>query len=295
MMESMESADAGSRLEPLAPVHTAELFPRLLAELITLLRGLNEKDWERPTMAGAWRVRDVAAHLLDGDLRKLSGGRDAHRLPADGPLSTFDDIVRLIDRQNASGVAYAQRLSPRVMTDLLEVTGRWVADFVAGLPPEGEAPHSVAWAGEERSQNWMDTGREYTERWHHQMQIRYAVDAPYLLGYDWLHPLLHLSVRAFPRAYAGVDAPAGTTVTFHVQDHDSFSIVRGAREWQVFHGFAHDAATLVRVSAHAAWRLLYNALPPGAARAHLEITGNAALAEPLLRARSVMVQDPITP
>jgi hypothetical protein len=127
------------------------------------------------------------------------------------------------------------------------------------------------------------------------MQIRYAVDAPYLLGYDWLHPLLNLSVRAFPRAYAGVDAPEGTTVAFHVQDHDSFSIVRGASGWQVFHGFAHDAATLVRVSAHAAWRLLYNALPPDAARAHLEISGKAALAEPLLRARSVMVHDPAAP
>lgn len=289
----MQSADAGLRLEPLTPVYTAELFPRLLVELITLLRGLDEKDWERPTVAGAWRVRDVAAHLLDGDLRKLSGGRDAHRPPADGPLSSFADIVRLIDAQNASGVEYARRLSPHVMTDLLEVTGRWVSDFVASLPPEGEAPASVAWAGEERSQNWMDTGREYTERWHHQMQIRYAVDAPYLLGHDWLHPLLQLSVRAFPRAYAGVEAPEGTTVVFHVQDHDSFSIVRGGAGWQVFHGFADDASTLVRVSAHAAWRLLYNALPPSAARAHLEITGDAALAEPLLYARSVMVHDPV--
>ncbi|HEX6368150.1 MAG TPA: maleylpyruvate isomerase N-terminal domain-containing protein [Longimicrobium sp.] len=285
----MTSTDAHPPLEPLAPIYTAELFPGLHAELIRLLRGLDDADWARPTVAGAWRVRDVAAHLLDGDLRKLSGGRDGHRLPADGPLASFDDIVRLIDRQNASGVEYARRLSPRVMTDLLEVTGRWVSDFVAALPPEGEAPHSVAWAGEERSENWMDTGREYTERWHHQMQIRDAVDAPPLFGYDWLHPLLHLSVRALPRAYAGVDAPEGTTVVFHVQDHDSFSVVRGASGWQVFHGFAPDAAALVRVGAHAAWRLLYNALPPDTARSWLEITGDAALAEPMLRARSVMV------
>ena len=59
-------------MEPLSPVYTADLFAPLGAELVSLLRGLGESDWTRPTLAGAWRVRDVAAHLLDGDLRKLS-------------------------------------------------------------------------------------------------------------------------------------------------------------------------------------------------------------------------------
>ena len=253
--------------EPLEPIDTAPLFPGLHGELITLLRGLDAADWSRPTVAGAWRVRDVAAHLLDGDLRRLSAGRDAHLLPPDGPVASFGDVVGLIDRANASGVAYAQRLSPRIITDLLEVTGRWVADHLAQLPPHGDALYPVAWAGEERSENWMDIGREYTERWHHQMQIGGAVDAPaVLLRWDWLHPLLHLSVRALPRAYAGVDAPQGTAITFHVQDTDSFSVVRTALGWQVFHGFAHDAAALVRVGQDTAWRLLYNALPADVAR-----------------------------
>ena len=281
----------GRSLEPLLPIHTAELFPGLHAELITLLRGLDDEDWARPTVAGAWRVRDVAAHLLDGDLRRLSADRDAHRLPPDGPVASFGDIVQLIDRANASGVAYAQRLSPRLITDLLEVTGRWVSDYFATLPPHGEALYSVAWAGEERSENWMDIGREYTERWHHQMQIRDAVDAPsVLLRWNWLRPLLHLSVRALPRAYADVDAPEGTAITFHVQDTDSFSVVRTSSGWQVFHGFAHDAAALLRVGHDMAWRLLYNGLPPDVVRRLSEVVeGDRALAEPLVRARSVMV------
>jgi hypothetical protein len=56
-----------------------------------------------------------------------------------------------------------------------------LAAAVAALPPHAEAPFGVAWAGETRSANWLDTGREYTERWHHQMQIRDAVGAPPLL------------------------------------------------------------------------------------------------------------------
>jgi hypothetical protein len=277
--------------EPMTPIHTAELFPGLHAELIALLRGLDDAGWSAPTVAGAWRVCDVAAHLLDGDLRKLSICRDGGGLAGDGPPPSFQAVVHLINDANASGVAYAQRLSPRVITDLLEVTGRWVAEYVAALPPHGQAVFPVAWAGEARSENWMDTGREYTERWHHQMQIRDAVGAPGLLRRRWLHPLLDLSVRALPRAYGAVDAAPGTAVVLDVdaEDENVWSVVRQASGWEVFRGAAPDAVTRVRVDADTAWRLLYNALSPDAARARVAIEGEAALAEPMLRARSVMV------
>jgi uncharacterized protein (TIGR03083 family) len=278
-------------METLTPVYTAALFPGLLAELVTLLRGLDEADWDRPTVAGAWRVHDVAAHLLDGDLRKLSWGRDAPTSAADRPTLSWDEVMQLIQRANEVGVAYVGRLSPRVITDLLEVTGRWVADFVAALPPHGDAVHPVAWAGEDRSENWMDTGREYTERWHHQMQIRDAVGSPGLLQRQWLRPLLDLSVRALPRAYADVAAAPGTAVVLQVEaeGENTWSVVREDVAWTVFRAAAPDAAARVRTDADTAWKLLFNALPPDAARSRLAITGDPALAEPLLRARSVMV------
>ena len=278
-------------MEPLTPIHTAELFPPLHAELIGLLRGLDDAEWMRPTVAGAWRVRDVSAHLLDGELRKLSIGRDGHRLGGGAPPSTFADVVRLIDDANASGVAYAQRLSPRVITDLLEVTGRWMSDYVAALPPHAEAVFPVAWAGEERSEHWMDTGREYTERWHHQMQIRDAVGAPGLLQRRWLHPVLDLSVRALRPAYAGVDAQSGTAVVLQVdaEGENAWSVVREEAGWTVFRGAAPGPAARVRMDADTAWRVLYNALPADAARARVTIDGDPALAEPMLGARSVMV------
>ena len=277
-------------MEPLKPIYTADLFPALHAELIALLRGLDDNDWTRQTIAPAWRVRDVVAHLLDGDLRKLSGGRDRQAL-ASRPLTSFGDIVALINDANASGVAYAARLSPRVMTDLLEVTGRWVSDFVASLPPHGPAHISVAWAGENESENWMDTGREYTERWHHQMQIRDAVGAGGLLQRRWLYPLLDLSVRAFGRAYEGVPADPGVAVVFEVdaEGENVWSIVRQASSWVVLRGRADGAAATVRVEADTAWRLLYNALSFEDARARVRIDGDRDLVKPMLRARSVMV------
>ena len=279
-----------TRLEPLTPVDTTGLFAPLSAELVALLRGLAESDWSKPTVAGAWSVKDVAGHLLDGQLRRLAYGRDAHtgRGPASG---AYGDVVAFINELNATGVAYAARLSPRVLTDLLEVTGEWVARYFASLPPSGEARFAVDWAGEARSENWMDVGREYTEHWHHQMQIRDAVGAPLLLQPRWLDPLLDLSVRVFRRAYRDIAAPVGTAVCFEVPGYRpwAWSVVREASGWVVMRGRAERPAASVSADADAAWRLLYNALPPEAARTRLTTAGDAALLAPLFRARSVMV------
>ncbi len=118
---------------------------------------------------------------------------------------------------NAEGVAWSRRLSPRLLVDLLAITGEWTADLLGGLPPHDAAMWPVSWAGETVSENWMDVGREYTERWHHQMQIRDATSAPpTLLEARWYRPLLDLSVRALPKSYADVAAEPGTAVVFVV-------------------------------------------------------------------------------
>jgi uncharacterized protein (TIGR03083 family) len=278
-------------MEPLTPIYTAPLFPPLHQELLALLRGLAPADWERPTVAGSWRVRDVAAHLLDVDLRKLSVQRDGHLAPPEEPIDGYVSLVRFLNRLNGDWVAAARRLSPRVLVDLLAVTGPAVSELVAALPPHEPAIFSVAWAGETQSENWFDVGRDYTERWHHQMQIRDAVDAPLLLERRWLHPLLDLSVRALPRAYEAVAADEGTAIVFEVSgvEGDAWSLVRSAGAWSVHRGAAPGPAAAVHADPNASWRLLYNALPPETALEMISIVGDAALAAPLLATRSVMV------
>jgi len=278
-------------METPGPTHTAELFSPLHTALVGLLRGLSSDDWLRPTLAGTWLVRDIAAHLLDVDLRRLSMARDGHRPAPAHPVSSFAEIVSLIDSQNASGVAYAARLSPRVITDLLEVSGRWISELMASLPPHEEALFPVAWAGEARSENWMDVGREYTERWHHQMQIREAVGANGLLDRRWLFPALDLSVQALPRALEGVTRSPGTSVVLRVEGAGDavWSVVQDGGRWQLWRGAPASATTEVVCDADTAWKLFYNALPPDVARERLRVHGDGALAEVLLRARSVMV------
>jgi uncharacterized protein (TIGR03083 family) len=267
------------------PRYVADLFAPLHRELIALLRGLTPEQWELPTVAGAWRVRDVAAHLLDGMLRKVSAQRDGHALAAGPPPRTYDEIVTLINVLNAGGVAYGQRLSTTLLTDLLELAGGWVAAVVERLDPHAPARIGVAWAGEMESENWMDTGREYTEWWHHQMQIRDAVGAPPLFTARWLAPLLDFSMRALPRAYASLEAPEGTTVSIYV-DGEPWTVRREEGRWALYEGAPESPSATIRLDADTAWRLFYNAQR---GRAAVAVRGDATLAEPLFRARSVMV------
>ena len=266
-------------LIPPEPRYVADLFAPLHRELIALLRGLTPEQWELPTVAGAWRVRDVAAHLLDGMLRKLS------RYSSPRPLTSYEEIVAFLNELNATGVAYWQRVSPPVLTDILERAGEEVAMQVERMDPHGPALHGVAWAGEMQSQNWMNTGRDYTEWWHHQMQIRDAAGAPLLLTARWLAPLLDFSVRALPRAYESTDAAEGTAVSV-VIDGAGWTVRREGPRWILYEGATESPATKVRIDADTAWRIFYNAPRE---RTAVVIEGDPLLAEPLLRTRSVMV------
>lgn len=267
-----------------------------------LLRGLEPSHWELPTVAGAWRVRDVVAHLVGGDLGRLSAYRDGYTPAREGPVESYDDVLALVNEQNAAWVLACRRFSSAVLLELIERSGARAAELMMALPPHERAIWAVSWAGEGESEQWLDTGREYTERWHHQMQIRDAVSSATgdrslcsaLLAPRWLLPLLELSVRALPRAYAAHEAPDATTIVLIVANDaghpvGSWSLRRDATRWRIFSGAAPDATTTVRLTADDAWRLFYNALPAATARARARIIGAPDLAGPLFSARAVMV------
>jgi uncharacterized protein (TIGR03083 family) len=231
-------------LRPVQPVHTAHLFPGLHAELMALLRGLAHDDWGRLTWADPWTVKDVVAHLLDGQMRKLSICRDGIAIvPPGGAPADYRALLRFLDDLNAEWIAAARRIGPKVLIDLLDTIGPQDAAYVASLDPDAPARFNVAWAGDAVSPNWFDVGREYTERWHHQQQIRDAVGAPGLASRHWLHPVLDVSVRALPHAYRDVPARAGDAVSLVVTGDagDTWSLVRradAARAWELYTGAA---------------------------------------------------------
>src|SRR5215470_1217226 len=98
-------------MERLRPVLTGKLFAEVRRELLSLLAGLRETDWKQPTAAEKWNVKDVALHILGGDVGNLSRRRDGFSLAAD--LSSYEKLVAFINQINASWVAAGQRMSTR--------------------------------------------------------------------------------------------------------------------------------------------------------------------------------------
>ena len=278
-------------LQPLPPVDATHLMREVDEALIPLLRSLDPEDWDRLAV-GDWTVRDVATHLLDGAVRRLSLDRDGHQPPAsDRDLSDYGQLVGFLNELNAVWVAASQRLSPEVITDLLEHVCPQVADYFAGLDPDAKAAFPVSWAGEDSSKVWMDVAREYTERWHHQQQIRRAAGVPGLEDERYLRPLLETFIRAVPRAYASLDAPTGTHIVLGISDSDAlgWSLQRQSGTWQLgSHDVGLEADASVEIPAKVAWKLFTKAVSGTDARSAATVTGDERLVEPFFATLAVM-------
>jgi uncharacterized protein (TIGR03083 family) len=282
---------AGSAgLAPMAPVFLVDLLPGLHAELMALLRDLKPSEWHRPTACALWSVKDIAAHLLDGNVRRLSFGRDGQTATPDAAISSYLELVGYLNRLNAEWTAAARRLSPRVLIELLDFTSGQVHAFFRLLDPHAPALFPVAWAGEEASENWFDIGREYTERWLHQQQIREALGAEGLTARRWLHPTLDIFVRAFPFTYRRVNAPAGRSVRIAIEGEAGgvWTLVRGAEGWRLFSGWEAGPAASVSLDQGVAWRLFSRGLDQESARRSIRIEGDPRLGEPVLGTLAVM-------
>ncbi len=278
-------------LTPIQPTDTRMLFRPVATQLVTLLRGLAPADFEKPTIAGTWLVRDVVAHVVDFSMRRLSFHRDGLvPPPPKRPITSEREFVDFINGINADWVNASRRLSPRLLTELAEKATVELAAFFEALPMDAPALFGVSWAGEQTSEGWFDVGREFTELWHHQQQIRLAVGAASLTDPRFLHAVLDIAVRGLPHAYRSVETADGDTITIDAAGPagGQWTLVRRAG-WQILAGAPAAPTACVRMSDDAAWRLLFHALKGEAARGVVQIEGRADLAEPLLAARSVVV------
>lgn len=274
-------------MQDLEPIVVAHLFRPLNAELVNLLRSLTAAEWDAPTVAGQWTVKDVAAHLLDTQLRRLSMHRDGHEPPV--PADAFSGgLAAFVNRMNAEGVAYLSRLSPRALIEMHVRFGEELSDFFESLDPHADAKWAVSWAGQEKSPMWFDIARELTERWHHQQQIRDATGRPPLYAPHFLVPVIDAFVRAIPLTYRDFNAAAGTRVVLRVtrECERTWTLVRDHDRWTLCAGASPHPAAIVTMTADKAWRLFTKGLTRETVEARIE--GDARLAEPLLRTISIV-------
>ena len=274
------------------PISTAHLFPLLDAHLAKVLRSLKPEQWDLPTVAPMWTVKDIAAHLLDSNIRLLSALRDNHMGPAPAkPIPTYRDLVDHLNRMNADWIQAMKRASPAVLIDLLMHTGKSCSAYWAELPLYEPALFSVAWAGESESQNWFHMAREYTEKWHHQQQIRLAVGQEVALYQPELYgPYLETSFRALPHHYRDVSAPEDTLIAFQIMGpaKGNWYLRRGGQTWQLIPPSSDSPTCEVQIPGAIAWRMFTKGISRSEAQAQVQIHGQKSLGTPIFDMLAVM-------
>ena len=272
-----------------APILCAHLLRRVDEKLIDLLGSLEPSEWDLQTLAPRWKVRDVAAHLLDTVLRKLSMVRDSCYVEA-VTIRSPQDVIALVNRLNAEGVTVYRRLSPPVLIDMMKAACQQSASFHESLDPFAPATFAVSWAGEETSSNWFDTARELTERWHHQQQIRLATNRPGIMTRDLYNPVLDCFVRGLPHVYRDVPAPVGTVLLLEISGEcgGQWFLSRESTRWNFLRRSTEEFACCVTIPQELAWRVFTKGIDRDSARRQIAIDGNRDLGEKVLHLTAIV-------
>ena len=273
-----------------APILVADLYPELRERLLALLESLTEEEWHRPTAAGKWTVKDVALHLLGGDVSSLSRRRDRFAPPLLGrSLSDWNDLVSYINWLNATWVEATQRMSTRLLCDLLAFTGPQLSEYFKSLDPFALG-EPVSWAGPERAPQWLDVAREYTEQWHHQQQIRDATARPGLYEPRLFTPVIDTFVRALPRTFSDVPGSEGTAIRLVIPGPagGSWTVRRVASRWRLELGANFAANSEITLAAEDAWKIFTRGIRGDAALRCAKVNGDHALGIKVLETVSVI-------
>ena len=285
----LDTSTKTQQWKPLRPILTAHLFPKVDGLLVELLRSLAPEDWEKQTVSPKWKVKDVAAHLLDTSLRGVSMGRDGYF--AESPKITSNaELAAYINRLNAEGVNLYRRLSPAVLISLIKQAAKWLADYHTGRDPYALAPYGVSWAGEDQSTNWFDTAREFTERWHHQQQIRLAVGKPGIMTRELYYPVLDCFLRALPFAYRNVPGTPGTFIDIHVSGEcgGHWYLHRDSAGWQLTAEPTGEQVAQTTIPEDIAWRIFTKGISKDVASKQVATSGDTRLALHILETVSIV-------
>lgn len=267
-------------LDPLRAVNEA---------LLELLQSFTPQDWRRPTVHLDRDVKDLTAHLLQSSLSRVSAIRDGYRKPPDRPIDGIVALTAMIQQNNREFMTGMRQLSSRILLEMIAVYDREMVAAFETLDPEGEGL-GVAWAGEEVSFNWFDVAREYTEKWHHQQQLRDATGRPPLYQAELLAPVLETFARGLPFAFRSVDAADGMRVAVNVNGPVTlgWTLRREAGAWSLWSGADPQATASVTLPADLAWRVWTKGVKPEAALEQMETRGGAAWSHPLARFVAIM-------
>lgn len=271
------------------PIDVVDLLPVLDKMLIDLLKSLTPEDWQKQTIAKRWIVKDVAAHLLDSNIRILSIFRDNY-YGEQANANSHQELVDFLNGLNADWVKAMKRASPQILTLLHEITGPLFCDYFKSLDPFNKSVFPVNWAGESESKNWMEIAREYTEKWLHQQQIREAVNKPALMTKELYYPFIDIFMLALPHTYRNINEDNGTVVkiTITTAIGGSWFLMQLDNKWILSKNCSQEPTTEIIFDPETSWKLFSKSLRPEQVKDKVIIQGNQQLGKTALTMVSVM-------
>lgn len=278
---------------PLKVPTVTHLFSPLDKLLVELLESLSPEEWHAQTIAKRWKVKDVAAHLLDGNIRALSLQRDRYFGTPGPPSTRFQDVVDWINQFNNDWVEVARRISPDVMILLHKATGKLTSEYFSTLDLAEKSIFPVDWAGEKESNNKLHVAREYTEKWLHQQQIRDAVNKQSIMTKDYFLPFIRIFLCALPFTYRDIKAEPGTIIRITITGEagGSWDLVMQPGGWEIseeiFNGNKEITSEVI-LDPHIAWKLFSKSLRPNDVIDQINIRGDFSLGKIALNMVSVM-------
>ncbi|MGZ8557340.1 MAG: maleylpyruvate isomerase N-terminal domain-containing protein [Chitinophagaceae bacterium] len=270
------------------PIYVLPLFPLLNEKLISFLKQLSPAEWQRQTVAKQWVIKDVAAHLLDGNYRRIALHRDGWMAAPDVNINSYSDLVLYLNTLNADWVKATKRLSPAILIELLESTNDTIYEIFSKFDPFAIAAFPVSWAGETKSYNWFDIAREYTERWLHQQQIRDAVADKTILAKKLYKPFLNVFMQAWPFTLNSIDAAQNTTLKVVVTGIGEWYLNKGKEKWKIEYEPMGLVAAETIIDAGIAWKLFSKSVRKETIKESVLIKGDYLLGEKILDVVSVM-------
>ena len=271
------------------PFDVRPLFRPLQENLILLLHSLSSDDWNKPTIAGNWHVKDVVSHRLDGDLRTLSIQRDHYFAETPPGSGDYVDMVKWLNQLNADWIQATNRISPSVLILLHELSGKHVTDYYESLDPADKAIFPVQWAGESESLNWMHLAREYSEKWHHQQQIRDATGKPGILTPEFYFPLIRTFLQGVPHVMGDIQAEENESIEISVYgklEQSWFFTFHNSR-WRDSDQ-AENVLSTLKLPADKAWKLFSKSIRPKDIQHEIKQSGRSDICERILTMVSVM-------
>jgi hypothetical protein len=281
---------AGYHMQQVIPIPTLHLFPVLDKLLIELLDSLTPADWNKPTVARLWTVKDIAAHLLDTNMRTISK-LQGYEAPVSAQINSYQDVVAYLNELNATWVSAMKRISPQLLTLQLESTGKQYIEYLHTLNPFAQAKYAVAWAGEDTSLNWFDIAREYTEKWHHQQQICDAVGKPGLMTKELFYPCIDTFMYALPYSYRNISATEGALIKITVSGDigGDWYLLKTAHKWDLLKQQPTNSIhSEVITDPETTWKFFTKAISPQTALQKSTITGDVLLGQTVFNTIAVM-------